>query len=418
MEIRVPFGESWFSLDVPAEKLVGVVHPNEVPQRGEEEVLEEALTHPIDGGSLEDFLADGLPVLFVVNDGTRPTPTARVLDLLSREIEGRPAQFLVATGAHRSPTSAEFRQIFGRWREALEKYILVHDARNESDMVPIGVTARGTQLYLNRRVVEAHKVVAISSVEPHYFAGYTGGRKSLFPGVAAYQSIEQNHRLAMETEAAPLALRGNPVHEDLVDAIGFLKGKEIYCLQLVLDRSHNIYTAFCGSLEGAFAAAVEKADEVFCVEVRHQADVVISVASYPMDIDLYQSQKAIEHGRLALKEGGILILVSSCRMGIGSEEFYRLLSRAKTPEEVFALIGDDYHLGDHKAAKIAELAMTASIWGVTGLDPPILERAFIRPWSDLQEALTAAINEKGPHAQILFLMNGSMTVPKVRRCSK
>ena len=132
-----------------------------------------------------------------------------------------------------------------------------------------------------------------------------------------------------------------------------------------------------------------------------------------MDIDLYQSQKALEHGRLALKEEGILILVSRCRMGIGNDGFYRLLSRAKTPEDVSSLIGRDYHLGDHKAAKIAELAIRARIWGVTDLAPSILEKAFIRPWSDLQQALNVAIQEKGPLAQVLFLMNGSMTVPKI-----
>ncbi|MBW2038783.1 MAG: nickel-dependent lactate racemase [Deltaproteobacteria bacterium] len=413
MEIRVPYGQSWLLVDVPDENLTGVISPNEVPQREDKEVLEESLEHPIDVGILGDFLADGCQVLFLVNDATRPTPTARVLDLLSREIEGHPLQFLMATGTHRPPTSEEFRQIFGRWGEVFKKYILVHDARKESEMVPLGVTSRGTQLYLNRRVVEAHKVVAISSVEPHYFAGYTGGRKSFFPGVAAYQSTEQNHRLAMQKEAAPLALRGNPIHEDLVEAMGSLQGKEIYSLQLVLDRSHRIYAAFCGSLGRTFAAAVEKADEVFSVEVRERAEVVVTVAPYPMDIDLYQSQKALEHGKLALKEGGILILVSRCRMGIGNEGFYRLLSRAETPGKVFSFIGSDYHLGDHKAAKIAELAMTASIWGMTDLDPSILERAFIRPWGDLQEALRAAIKEKGPHAQVLFLMNGSMSVPKV-----
>jgi len=210
-----------------------------------------------------------------------------------------------------------------------------------------------------------------------------------------------------------LSLRGNPVHEDLEEAMESLQGKEIYSVQLVLNRSHGVYTAFCGFLRGTFAAAVKKADEVFSVEIRQGADVVVTVAPYPMDIDLYQSQKAIEHGKLALKEGGILILVSQCRMGIGNEGFYRLLSRAKTPQKVFSLVGGDYHLGDHKAAKIAELAMRASIWGVTDLDASILERAFIRPWSSLQEALRAAIHEKGPHAQILFLMNGSMTVPKI-----
>jgi nickel-dependent lactate racemase len=295
--------------------------------------------------------------------------------------------------------------------ERYENNIFFHDARAQATMVPLGTTSRGTPLAVNRRVVEAHKIVAISSVEPHYFAGYTGGRKSFFPGAASYATMEHNHRLALGEGVAPMTLEGNPVHEDLVEAMGALKEKEIYSLQVVLDRTHRICAAFAGSLGGSFAAAQEKAREVFAVEVSARADIVVTVAPAPMDIDLYQSQKAIEHGRLALKEGGIMILVSQCPRGVGNEGFHRLLCRAADPGEVFALIEGAYNLGDHKAAKIADLAVKAQIWGVTDLDPAIMEGAFIKPYPDLQGALNAAIKEQGPHAQVLFLMNGSMLVP-------
>jgi nickel-dependent lactate racemase len=193
--------------------------------------------------------------------------------------------------------------------------------------------------------------------------------------------------------------------------MGALEGKEIYSLQMVLDRSHRICAAFAGSLEETFTAAAQKAHKVFAVEVSELADIVVTVAPAPMDIDLFQAHKAIEHGKLALKEGGILILVSQCPMGVGNEGFYRLLCRATDPEDVYSLIEASYTLGDHKAAKIADLAVKARIWGVTDLDPGIMEKALIQPYPDLQEALNAAIAEQGPHAQVLFLMNGSMLVP-------
>jgi len=411
MEVRIPYGQGWVRIDCPEENLAGICFPNEVPQRDEGEVLEQVLAHPIAAGTLGEFLADNGDCLFMVNDATRPTPTARILDHLAGVIEGRPPHFLVATGSHRAPTPAECAGIFGPWFERYQNNIFFHDARADTEMVPLGATARGTPLALNRRVVEAHKIVAISSVEPHYFAGYTGGRKSFFPGAAAYATMEHNHRLALGEGTAPLALEGNPVHEDLLEAMDALEEKEIYSLQVVLDRAHRISAAFAGSLEGSFAAAVEKAREVFAVEVSERADIVVTVAPSPMDIDLYQSQKALEHGRLALKEGGIMILVSRCPMGVGNEGFHRLLSRAADPEEVRSLIEGAYTLGDHKAAKIADLAMNAQIWGVTDLDPAIVEEAFIKPYPDLQRALSAAIKEKGPHAQVLFLMNGSMLVP-------
>jgi nickel-dependent lactate racemase len=411
MKIKVPYGQGLVQIDCPEENLAGIVYPHDVPQQAEPEILEQALAHPLATGTLGEFLAEEKDILCLVNDATRPTPTARILDHLAGVIEDKSPHFLVATGSHRPPAPAEFTEIFGPWFEQYKNNIFFHDAQADTDMIPLGTTSRGTPLALNRRVVEANKIVAISSVEPHYFAGYTGGRKSFFPGAAAYATMEHNHRLALEEGVAPLALAGNPVHEDLAEAMDALEEKEIYSLQVVLDRSHRICAAFAGSLEETFTAAVQKAHEVFAVEISSQADIVVTVAPAPMDIDLFQAHKAIEHGKLALKEGGILILVSQCPMGVGNEGFYRLLCRATDPEEVFALIEGSYNLGDHKAAKIADLAVKARIWGVTDLDPSILEKAFIRPYSDLQGALNAAIAEQGPHAQVLFLMNGSMLVP-------
>lgn len=411
MEVRVPYGQGLVRIDCPEENLAGIVFPNEVPQRDEGEVLEQALAHPIVGGTLGEFLAEEKDILCLINDATRPTPTARILDHLADMIEGKPLHFLVATGSHRPPTPAEFEVIFGTWFERYQNNIFFHNAQADTEMVPLGTTERGTPLALNRRVIDAHKIIAISSVEPHYFAGYTGGRKSFFPGVAAFATMQHNHRLALEEGVAPLALERNPVHEDLAEAMKALEGKEIYSLQVVLDRSHRICAAFAGSLEETFTAAVQKAHEVFAVEMSSQADIVVTVAPAPMDIDFFQAHKAIEHGKLALKEGGVLILVAQCPMGVGNEGFYRLLCRATDPEEVYSLIEASYTLGDHKAAKIADLAVKARIWGVTDLDPGIMEKALIKPYPDLQEALNAAIAEQGLHAQVLFLMNGSMTVP-------
>jgi nickel-dependent lactate racemase len=411
MEIQVPYGQSSITIDCPEENLAGICFPNEEPQRDEGEVLKQALAHPIAAGTVGEFLAEGEDILFLVNDATRPTPTAHILDHLADVIEERHLHFLVATGSHRPPTPEEYAVIFGPWYERYQKNIFSHDVRADTEMITLGTTSRGTPLALNRRVVDTHKVVAISSVEPHYFAGYTGGRKSFFPGVAAYQSMEHNHRLALEEGVSPLALAGNPVHEDLAEAMGVLEGKEIYSLQVVLNRSHRICAAFTGSLEETFSAAAQKAHEVFAVKVSELADIVVTVAPPPMDIDLFQAHKAIEHGKLALKEGGILILVSQCPKGVGNEGFYRLLCRATDPEEVYSLIEASYTLGDHKAAKIADLAVKARIWGVTDLDPGIMEQALIKPYPDLQEALNAAIAEQGPHARVLFLMNGSMLVP-------
>jgi len=255
-------------------------------------------------------------------------------------------------------------------------------------------------------------LVIITSVEPHYFAGYTGGRKSFLPGVAAFKTIEQNHRLAMTPEAQALRLDGNPVHEDMMDAIKELRDMPIFAIQVVLDRHQQIYKVAAGDLNRSFHKAVEWANQVFCVDIHEKADVVISVASYPMDVDLYQSQKAIENGKWALKPGGSIILVSKCRSGVGDEAFYDQLSRSKDPDQVLRNLGVEYKLGHHKAAKMAELAKCAEIHAVTSLEDKTLHNINIVPFPTVQEALDAVLRRR-PTAKVMIIFEGSVVVPRL-----
>jgi nickel-dependent lactate racemase len=305
-------------------------------------------------------------------------------------------------------------QIFGReGRARWFGHIFHHDARDPEQLQHLGETSRGTPIWVNKRVCAATRLVLINSVEPHYFAGYTGGRKTLFPGVAGFETIQGNHRLALDPAANILALEGNPVHEDLVEAQQALGGKDIYSIQMVLDRQHRIHSAHAGDLNESFLAAVKHADDHYVVDIEASAPIVVAVAGYPMDYDLYQSQKAMENGSMALEEGGILILVSKCRHGIGDETFFNLLSRASTPQAALRSIEGKYVLGYHKAARLAHIALRGEMWAVTGIPDEDLEAAFIRPFASVQAAIDAALARKGPEAKVLFLLDGSVTVPRV-----
>jgi nickel-dependent lactate racemase len=215
-------------------------------------------------------------------------------------------------------------------------------------------------------------------------------------------------------EARLLALEGNPVHEDMIDAINVIKDKEIFSIQTVLDRERRIYAATAGDIHTSFAAAIDKAEEVFAVRIPEKVDIVISVAPYPMDIDLYQSQKALETGKLALKEDGILLMVSKCRMGIGDPVFMELLTSAGNAEAIMDRISEGYVLGYHKAAKIAEINLWAEIWAKTDLPAETIESVHMQPVNDLQEAINKALDLKGESAQALILMDGSITVPIIK----
>ena len=412
MKIDVKYGKDGVQETVvPDPNYIGTFYPKDVACGDPDEVIGESIDHPLGYGSMAEFLEGGEDVVFIVNDGTRPTPTAKVLDALSKRMDLRSARYLIATGTHRDMTPEEYGFVFGSYYEELKDRIFCHDAKN-SECVNLGTSKNGTPMEVNKMAVDADRLVIITSVEPHYFAGYTGGRKSFLPGVASYRTVEANHKLAMSPAAQSLALEGNPVHEDMMDALEVIKGKKIFSIQMILDRHQNIYRAVSGDLNQAFHEAIGWANEVFSVPIPEKADVVISVAPYPMDVDLYQSQKALDNGKWALKEGGKIVMVSKCREGIGSDTFLKQLSSSSDPRQVLENIKAGYKLGYHKAAKMAEIATWASIWAVTDLDPELLRKANITPFPTVQAAVDAALAED-PSARVMVLMDGSVTIPRL-----
>ena len=411
MKLEIPYGkEDVQQLDVPDENLLQVVRPNDVGLDDDDSAIQEGLDHPLGGVSVESLFQDG-EVLVIVNDGTRPTPTARVLKALEERVDLGKATFLVATGAHRAPTEEEMRLIFGDLLPSLRPRVHIHDS-HRSPTVHLGTSRKGTEMWVNELVTRHDRILVITSVEPHYFAGYTGGRKSILPGVSAYSTIEDNHSLAMRPGSKVLSLEGNPVHEDMMDCMRDLRGKWLLGIQVVLDRHQTVYRVAVGELNGSFERAVAWADEVYVVPIKRKAEVVVTIAPYPMDVDLYQSQKAMENAKYALKEGGTLILVSKCRHGIGEGAFYETLTSLGGPEGAERDLESEYRLGDHKATRMAEIAGRSRICGVTSLEPEVLERIDVVPFESVQEALDDALARE-PGASVMVIYEGSVVVPKV-----
>lgn len=413
MNVKIPYGEREIEIKVPEENLLQIIDPVSVEKRDERTLIENSLKKPINSISFSDFIKDG-KVLIVVNDANRPTPTNKVLDIIYKKIKDEEVGFIVATGSHREPTDNEIKKIFGEkiLREFYDR-IFIHNAK-KSSLEFLGKTSKGTEFYINKKVMDFEKLVNINSVEPHYFAGYTGGRKSFIPGISGYKTIEQNHRHALEAEAKTCKLKGNPVHEDIMEAIQFLENiKKVFSINLVLDGKNRIHNVKSGNLRDSFYKAVKSCKEIFCVKIKEKADIVITIAQKPLDINLYQAQKAMENGKLALKENGTLILVAECKEGIGPSEFYDLLKKSDIPEEILNEIQRDYVLGYHKAAKIIDLATWSNICAITDLDDRVIKDCFISPFKDLQKAIDSALEKKGKKAKIIILKNGGLTVPLI-----
>lgn len=410
MKLEVPYGDKTETVELADRNVEQVIYPNSVKSGDEEEVLRKAIFDPINSVSLEKFLAGRRSVLLIVNDATRPTPTASILKIIHPMLKGMDFKILIATGSHRAPTDEEYDFILGGVHKELRSRVHVHDAK-KSECVSIGRTRHGTDMLLNRLVTEADAIIPIGSIEPHYFAGYTGGRKSFLPGVAAYETITANHKLAISQDAQALRLKGNPVAEEFDDAEKLLLKLHIFAIMTVLDSHHKTYAAASGGLKESFHALIKKADEVFVVPVKNRADIIVTIAAEPTDIDLYQSQKALDNGKYALKEGGIIILVSACRSGVGSMAFIDLLGSASSCKGVIEKLKEEYKLGYHKAGKMAEIGIKAEMWAVTPLDQEMMRRAKMRPFDSVSAALKEAIKQKGADAKVTFIMDGGLTIP-------
>jgi lactate racemase len=422
MRIEVPWGTGTTPVEIESSRIAGVLGAEVERAADPASVLRAAIAAP--GVEFEAFLASvPSPLLVVVNDGTRPTPSAAVLAELQPALErwlqtpGHELSFVVATGTHRAASSQEVAHIFGAdLAKAHAARISSHDAKDGDSLVRLGQTKRGTEVWVNRLLAEARGVLLINSVEPHYFAGYTGGRKSLFPGLAGYDTVWANHKLSMEKGSQHLVLKGNPVHEDLEEALALgIAGRQLYSIQLVLDKDHRIGFASAGSLDKSFSEALTVADKQFVLELERRYEVVVAVAPQPMDCNFYQTNKAIQAGALAVKTGGVLIVVSECPYGLGENQtLYDMLAAADSPADALARAeGQEYKLGVQQATRIADILSRADIWVVSSLEDDDVRAMFMTPYASVQTAVDAALARQGAAAQVLFLTEASITVPRV-----
>ncbi len=413
IEIVIPYLDKDIPITLPTSHVMGVYYPNDViSQLNSSQMIKHSLMNPVGGNNFDTFLQQDGDLIVIVNDGTRPTPTRTILEEIGDTLIARNASFIIATGIHREPTRDEYLYIFGSLYERIKDRVYSHDARDESMMVYLGTSENNTELFLNKKVVDSPNILVIGSVEPHYFAGYTGGRKGLLPGVASFKTIEMNHKHALDTNAKSLQLENNPVHTDMIDALNLINNN-IYTINTVLDRNHELYAVTSGDIIESFYAAIDKAHEVFVVPIPNKADIVVTVAAHPMDIDLYQSQKALDNAKGAVKEDGAILLVSSCRDGMGEKAFVDLLKSSPTLDNVFTHIEDGYKLGYHKAYKMAEIFKHHEVYLYSELAEQDVKDMFMIPITSIQETINNLIEKKGNEATILFMMDGCVTIPRV-----
>ena len=415
MKLEFGFGDGVQTVEVPDKNLLGVLTSNDVPRglMNEEEVVR-ALENPIGTPRLRDIVKPGEKIAVVTSDVTRPCPTYRIMPALLDELYAagcRPEDITLvfALGSHRRQTPEEMLKLAG---ERAMREIRCVDS-DPDDCVHIGVTDCGTPVDITRVVAEADRRVCLGNIEYHYFAGYSGGAKAIMPGSSTPAAIQANHSMMVLDEACAGNLEGNPLRRDLEQATAMV-GVD-FIVNVVLDEHKQIVRAVAGDLVKAHREGCRFLDGMYMKTLDSRADIVIvSQGGAPKDLNLYQTQKALDNAKHAVKKGGTIILIGSCKEGLGSRVFEEWLLSAPTAHSMIERIGREFQLGGHKAAAIAMVLENAEVYLVSDMPDDLVRRIFLKPARSAQEALDAAFARLGPDATVLAMPYGGSTLPRCR----
>jgi nickel-dependent lactate racemase len=372
-----------------------------------------ALENPIGSPRLKDIVKPGEKIAIITSDITRPMPTYKVMPALLEELKEAGVDYndvtlVFALGSHRRQTPEEMRRLAGDY--AYEKINVVDS--DIDDCIRMGVTANGTPVDITRVVAEADRKIALGNIEFHYFAGYSGGYKAIMPGVSTPAAIQSNHKLMIKPESCAGRLEGNPVREDIEEA-GRICGLD-FILNVVLDEHKEIVKVVCGDPIKAHRVGAAFLDRLYTKEIDRGADIVIvSQGGAPKDLNLYQTQKALDNSKHAVKDGGIIILIGSCAEGYGEHTFEDWMLNSESPDDLVNKIRRHFVLGGHKAAAIGMVLQRAEIYLVSDMAPEQVERSFMRPYTSAQQAFDDALAKFGGKAEVITMPYGGSVLPRL-----
>ncbi len=361
-------------------------------------------------------------LLIVINDAYRLTPTIQILDWLARyfnesgipPLESR-ANVLVATGTHEIQSENQLRQILGHWNEKLIGKISSHDCRASGELRDVGIDKFGKTVSVNKALYEYPSVIVIGSVEPHYFAGLTGGRKSIIPGLADFASVERNHNLANQLTASPLALQGNPVAEHLDEMLDLCKTDHVISFQAVLDQHDRLIDCTVGEIRQSFRDAVLTARDVYECVIEQPVDLLIAQIREPLNRNLYQAQKGLENTQMGVKDHGVVVVIAECEEGIGSNHFFEL---AKEWDSVKNMPRDGVlRFGSHKLSRVISIARRVGVNLLSTLPNETVSQVFYRPLRsvDVLELLIREMERSRDSLRIAYVPNAGHTVVRVHQ---
>lgn len=397
MKIAFPYGKTHLTYDFDEVNVLTSSIEAYDPGKSEAQLVAEAMAAPVGGIKLQELVKDKQNIVIIASDHTRPVPSKVIMPpMLAAIREGNPnadITILISTGCHRETTREELIAKFGEEIVAKEK-IVIHDCDDTVNLVNIGTLPSGGQCIVNRLAVEADLLLAEGFIEPHFFAGFSGGRKSVLPGVAARETVLANH--CSEFIAHPCArtgiLEGNPIHGDMLWAAK--QAKLRYIVNVVLNGEKQVIYAVAGELEAAHKKGTDFLSSLCGVETEC-ADIVISTnGGYPLDQNVYQAVKGMTAAEAAVKEGGVIIMLADSSDGLGGDHFYHQLADEKDINKTMVLFlsrsRNDTVPDQWQSQIFIRILQKATVIYISNMDDAIVEAMHMIPAKDLCDAMEKA----------------------------
>jgi nickel-dependent lactate racemase len=420
LRVLLDYGTNGLEVDLPDER-VTVIEPAHRPAAPDAHAeLVRAIRSPIASAPLATLVRPGQRVAISVCDVTRAQPRREMLEAIFDEIpQARPEDvtIFIATGTHRANTPLELERMLGQ--KILSRYRVVnHDSRDRATLAYVGRTDTGVAVHLNREFLSADVRITTGFVEPHFFAGFSGGPKMVAPGLAGLDTVMTLHdaRRIGHPNATWGITEGNPIHDD-VRAIARMVGVH-FAVDVTLNREQKITAAFAGSLLSEHGAACAQARRSAMRAVPRPFDVVLtSNAGFPLDQNLYQAVKGMSAAARVVKQGGTIVCAAECRDGLPAHGSYgEVLASASTPEALLTMIeSPGYAAADQWQVQIqAQILSHANVWmKAAGLSDGELRAAHLVPVDDVSAAVSDALRRAGPEATLCVLPQGPQTIPYV-----
>jgi len=382
-----------------------------------ENKLKELMKNPINSSSLKDLVnrKKAQKILIVVNDITRPTPYEVVLPPLLDElhqigIKKENITFMVATGIHRSNSPEEIKEIFGE--DIFSTYKFINHNCDDHNLKDLGNLKSGNKLWVDPMVSDIDFIITTGVIVPHYFAGFSGGRKSILPGICGRKTIESNHAQMVHLNARAGNLKGNPVHQEMQEAAE--KVGVDFNINVVIDKNHKIVEIVAGELLTSWLQGVEVCKQIYICPIEKKADVVIaSTGGYPKDINVYQAQKALNNAYQAVKPGETIILLAECSEGYGEPTFEKWIEEANTPDDIIERLKKKFVLGGHKAYTIAKLTKEVEVILISSLPQDKVRKLYFIPMENISQATEYVKEKYGEDFQAYILPSGNTVVPQL-----